>query len=93
MTSGSTSTRNFNADSTRRRCVIFLFIWRLTHHVDAENWAMNSFFTSVEWSYGDVIVLLHIMQSRYEKRYLLPAGSLNQTLHHQFHIVFYLHQW
>jgi hypothetical protein len=33
----------------------------------AENLAMNSLRTSVEWPYGDIIVLFHIMQHKHNK--------------------------
>jgi hypothetical protein len=53
----------------------------LTDHAYAEKWTMNSLRTSVEWPYGDIIVLFHVMLSKYEKKYFLSNGLLNLTLH------------
>jgi len=64
---------------------------QLTDCAYAEKRAMNSLQTSVEWPYGNVVVLLHVMQSKYEKKYFLSNGLLNQTLHQQFRIVFFIY--
>ncbi len=56
-----------------------------------ENLAMNSPCTSVEWPYGDIIVLFHIMQNKHNKKYFLPTGLLNVTLHQQFRVMFFLY--
>jgi hypothetical protein len=63
---------------------------RLTDHAYAEKRAMNSLRTSVEWLYGDVVVLFHVMQNKYEKKYFLSNGLVNLTLHWQFRVVFYI---
>ncbi len=57
----------------------------------AENLAMNSLRTSVEWPYGDIIVLFHIMQHKHNKKYFLSTGLLNEALHQQFRVVFFLY--
>jgi hypothetical protein len=57
----------------------------------AENLAMNSLRTSVEWPYGDIIVLFHIMQHKHNKKYFLSTGLLNVALHQQFRVVFFLY--
>ncbi len=57
---------------------------QLTDLAYTEKRAMNSLQTSVEWPYGDVIALFHIMQSKCEKKYFLSTWLLNQTLHRQF---------
>jgi len=64
---------------------------QLTDLAYTEKRAMNSLQTSVEWPYGNVVVLLHVMQSKYEKKYFLSNGLLNQTLHQQFRIVFFIY--
>jgi hypothetical protein len=51
---------------------------------------MNSLRTFVEWPYGDIIVLLHIMQNKHKKN-VLPTGLLNVTLHQQFRVVFFFY--
>jgi len=64
---------------------------RLTDGAYAEKQAMNSLQMSVEWPYGDVVVLFHVMQSKYEKKYFLSNGLLNMTLHWQFCVVFFIY--
>jgi hypothetical protein len=58
--------------------------------LSAENLAMNSLQTSVEWPYGDIIVLFHILQNKDNKKYFLPTGLLNVALHQQFQVVFFV---
>jgi hypothetical protein len=53
--------------------------------------AMNSLRTSVEWPYGDVVVLFSIMQHKHQKKYFLPTGLVNMTLHKQFCVIFFLY--
>jgi hypothetical protein len=50
----------------------------------AENLAMNSLRTSVEWPYGDIIVLFHTIQHKHNKKYFLSIGLLNVALHQHF---------
>jgi hypothetical protein len=52
---------------------------------------MNSLRTSVEWPYGDIIILFHIMQNKHNKKYFLPTGLLNVALHQQFRVVIFLY--
>jgi hypothetical protein len=37
-------------------------LFRVSHkRLEAENKATNSIWTSIEWTYGDVIILFHVM--------------------------------
>jgi hypothetical protein len=47
--------------------------------------------TSVEWPYGDITVLFHIMHSKHRKKYFLSTGLLNTMLHQQFCVVFFIY--
>jgi hypothetical protein len=63
----------------------------LARRLELENLAMNSLRTSVEWPYGDITVLFQIMQNKHQKKYFLPNGLLNVSLHQQFRVVFFLY--
>jgi hypothetical protein len=63
----------------------------LAQRLELENLAMNSLRTSVEWPYGDVIVLFQIMQNKHQKKYVLLTGLLNVALHQQFWVIFFLY--
>jgi len=52
---------------------------QLTDCMYAEKKAMSSLWSSIKWPFGDVIVLFHVMQSKYEKIFFLSTGLLNQT--------------
>ncbi len=75
---------------------IFPYLQCITHALEApigerlKVLAMNSLQTSVEWPYGDITVLFHIMHSKHHKIYL-STGLLNTKLHQQFYIVFFLY--
>jgi hypothetical protein len=53
--------------------------------------AMNSLRTSVEWPYGDVMVLFQIMQHKHQKKYFSWTGLVNMTLHQQFRFLFFMY--
>jgi hypothetical protein len=49
---------------------------------------MNSLRTSVEWTYGGVIVPFQTIHSKHHKKYFLSTGLLNTMLYQQFHAIF-----
>jgi hypothetical protein len=58
---------------------------------NAENNAMNSIRTSAEWPYETVTTLFHIMRSKHNKKFLLQDRLLNEVLHQQLRVVFFLY--
>jgi hypothetical protein len=58
----------------------------------AENKATNSIRTSIEWTYGDVIVLFHVLHETYQKKYFLPDRTINEVLHQQLRVVFFIYK-
>ena len=58
---------------------------------NAENNAMNSIRTSAEWPYETVTSLFHIMRSKHNKKFLLQDRLLNEVLHQQLRVVFFLY--
>jgi hypothetical protein len=55
----------------------------LPERLAMENFATNSIRVSIEWTYGDVIILFHVLHSRYQKKYFLPDFSINQVMAQQ----------
>jgi hypothetical protein len=47
--------------------------------------------TSIEWTYGDVIVLFHVLHETYQKKYFLPDRTINEVLHQQLRVVFFIY--
>ena len=64
----------------------------LHQRLEAENLATNSVRTSIEWTYGDVVVLFHVLHSKYNKKYFLPDRTINQLLHQQLRVVFFIYK-
>jgi hypothetical protein len=44
---------------------------------------------SIEWTYGDIIVLFHVMHETYQKKYFLPDHMINEVLHQQLRVVLF----
>ncbi len=63
----------------------------LPDRLEEENKATNSVRTSIEWTYGDIIVLFRVLESKYQKKYYLPDRTINQVLHKQFRVVFFIY--
>jgi hypothetical protein len=59
--------------------------------LEAENMATNSVRTSIQWTYGDIIVLFHVMHETYSKKYFLPDRTINDVLHQQLRVVFFIY--
>ncbi len=55
----------------------------LPESLKMENFATNSIRVSIEWTYGDVIVLFHVLHLRYQKKYFLPDCLINQVMEQQ----------
>ncbi len=53
----------------------------LPERLKMENFATNSICVSIGWTYGDVIVLFHVLHSHYQKKYCLPDRLINQVIH------------
>ncbi len=61
----------------------------LHERLEAENLTMNSVRTSIEWTYGDVVILFHVLHEKYQKKYFLPDCTINEVLHKQLRVVFF----
>jgi hypothetical protein len=63
----------------------------LHERLEAENMATNSVHMSIKWTYGDIIVLFHVMHEIYQKKYFLPDCTINEVLHQQLRFVFFIY--
>ena len=63
----------------------------LHERLEAENKVTNSIQTSIEWTYGDVIVLFHVLHETYQKKYFLTDRTINEVLHQQLRVVFFIY--
>jgi len=46
---------------------------------------------SIEWMYGDNIVLFHVMHETYSKNYFLPDCTINKVLHQQLRVLIFIY--
>ena len=60
----------------------------LHERLEAETMATNSVHMSIKWTYGDIIVLFHVMHETYQKKYFLTDRTINEVLHQQLRVVF-----
>jgi hypothetical protein len=56
-----------------------------------ENFVTDSIHVSIEWAYGDVIVLFHILHLHYQEKYFLPDRSINQVMAQQLRVIFFIY--
>jgi hypothetical protein len=61
----------------------------LHERLEAESKATDSVRAYIEWTYGDVITLFHILHETYQKKYFLPDCMINEVLHQQLRVVFF----
>jgi len=47
--------------------------------------------TSIKWMHSDIIVLFHVMHETYSKKYFLPDCTINEVLHQQLRVVFFIY--
>ncbi len=60
----------------------------LPERLEAEIKATNSVQMSIEWMYGDVVILFHVLCETYQKKFFLPDRMINAVLHQQLRVVF-----
>ncbi len=53
----------------------------LPDHLEEENKATNSVRTSIEWAYGDIIVLFRVLESKYQKKYYMPDQTTGRLFY------------
>jgi hypothetical protein len=46
---------------------------------------------SIEMKYGDVIIFFHVLHETYQKKYFLPDRTINEVLHQQLRVVFFIY--
>jgi hypothetical protein len=63
----------------------------LPERLKSQNLTMDSVRTSIEWTYGDIIVLFHVFYSKYDKEYFLLDCKINEVLHQQLCDVFFVY--
>jgi hypothetical protein len=56
-----------------------------------EDMAMSWIRTSAEWLYEKVTTLFHILHSKHNKHFLQHNGTINDIIHKQLRVVFFLY--
>jgi hypothetical protein len=64
---------------------------QLTPHQIAEDAGMSQIRSSAEWPYETVTNLFHVLHSKYKKHLLRRDQAVNDIIHKQLRVVFFLY--
>jgi len=63
----------------------------LHERLEAENMATNSVRAAMEWTNSGIIILSHVMHETDSKKFFIPDLMINEVLHQQLRVVFFIY--